>query len=429
MELLEQRLDKELEHKKKLDEENSKNKEDNEQPKTKRLKSDKKHKKDKPIVEVENGDNQKMEIIGNNDENTEEQDDQVENRIENQVEESPKKSHLDCLKDELNELNAKKKPKKKKKPQPEVKLSDEDNLDLKLDKTVSIAIPASIILNAQTSELKAYLIGQIARCAVIFNINEIVVFDEYCTDGDFNDDECEDDKVVCVRQMANLLRYLECPQYLRKSLFPLHKDFRSAGVINPLDTKHHLRFEDESEFREGVVNKTKNGKSFVYVGLQKEALVNKEIEPGTRVTVKLDIFEERNYLNGKVVSPYLPTKKLGYYWGYEVRVAKSLSKVFENCPFGEGSKYDLVIGTSDKGEKLETVEDELIDRDYKHAIIILGGLKGLEFSMTNDKDIENKNANDYFQYYLNTCPFQGSNVIRTEEALLISLSKLSDVLF
>jgi hypothetical protein len=45
--------------------------------------------------------------------------------------------------------------------------------------TASIAIPASIVDNAQSPELKSYLCGQIARALVVFNIDEIVVFDEY----------------------------------------------------------------------------------------------------------------------------------------------------------------------------------------------------------------------------------------------------------
>lgn len=405
IDLLEQRLDRELERKKRV--------ETTEETIKKKMKLDKSSKDDQIVknqVEVKDQDNKDK-----NQEN-------LEKFNEN---ETNMKSDLEQMKEKLNKLSSKKQSKKKKKIVSEHKISDEDNLDLELDKTISIALPASIILNAQTSELKAYLIGQIARCAAIFNVNEIVVFDEFCTEGNYNDDECEDDKITCVRQMANLLRYLECPQYLRKSLFPLHKDFRSAGVINPLDTKHHLRFEDESEFREGVVNNTRNGKSFVYVGLQKEALINKEIEPGSRVTVQLDIFEDRNYLNGKVVSPYLPTKKLNYYWGYEVRVAKSLTKAIEECPFK--NKYDLVIGTSDKGDKLESIEDEI--DEYKHALIVFGGLKGLENAINNDPEIENKNPKEFFKYYLNTCPQQGSNVIRTEEALLISLSHLNNLLY
>lgn len=49
--------------------------------------------------------------------------------------------------------------------------------------TVSIAVPSSIVENAQSKELKTYLVGQIARCLVIFNIDEIVVYDEFCSSG------------------------------------------------------------------------------------------------------------------------------------------------------------------------------------------------------------------------------------------------------
>ena len=44
--------------------------------------------------------------------------------------------------------------------------------------TVSIALPGSIVDNAQSVELKTYLAGQIARAAVVFRVDEIVVFDE-----------------------------------------------------------------------------------------------------------------------------------------------------------------------------------------------------------------------------------------------------------
>lgn len=295
------------------------------------------------------------------------------------------------------------------------------------NKTVSIAVPASIILNAQTPDLKAYLIGQIARTAAIFNCYEIIVYDEYCTGGNYEDDECEEPQVECVRQMSRVLRYLECPQYLRKSLFPLHKDFKFAGVMNPLDAKHHLRFEDDCEFREGVVNANKNDKSFVYVGLKKEALVNQVIEPGTRVTVRLDIFEEKNYLNGKVVSPNLPKEHLGTYWGYEVRVADSLASVLRQSPFG--MPYDLTIGTSDRGDPIDS-SLELIP-EYRHALIVFGGLKGIESALETDESLNKtvKDARELFNYYLNTCPKQGTNTIRTEEAMLISLASLRTKLF
>jgi predicted SPOUT superfamily RNA methylase MTH1 len=196
--------------------------------------------------------------------------------------------------------------------------------------------------------------------------------------------------------------------------------------MNPLDAKHHLRFEDDCEYREGVVNANKNDKSFVYIGLKKEALINQLVEPGTRVTVQLDIFEEKNYFNGKVVSPNLPKQQLGIYWGYEVRVAPSLSSALRESPFG--MPYDLTIGTSDRGDMLDSVSDSL--PDFRHALIVFGGLKGIESAHEADESLKDiKDAKEMFNFYLNTCPKQGTNTIRTEEAMLISMASLRTALF
>ena len=41
-------------------------------------------------------------------------------------------------------------------------------------RTLSIAVPASILDNAQSAELRTYLGGQIARAACIFNVDEVI---------------------------------------------------------------------------------------------------------------------------------------------------------------------------------------------------------------------------------------------------------------
>lgn len=43
---------------------------------------------------------------------------------------------------------------------------------------MTIVIPASIVDNAQSMELKTYLVGQIAKAATIFCVNEIVVLSD-----------------------------------------------------------------------------------------------------------------------------------------------------------------------------------------------------------------------------------------------------------
>lgn len=44
--------------------------------------------------------------------------------------------------------------------------------------TLSVALPGSILNNAQSLELRTYLAGQIGRACGIFCVDEIVVFDE-----------------------------------------------------------------------------------------------------------------------------------------------------------------------------------------------------------------------------------------------------------
>lgn len=123
--------------------------------------------------------------------------------------------------------------------------------------TVSIAVPGSILDNAQSEELRTYLAGQIARAACIFKVDEVIVFDDINGENSAkrtkttkwsNDEETKNISHCCL-QLARILQYLECPQYLRKFFFPLHSDLKYTGLLNPLDTPHHLRQQSEFEFR------------------------------------------------------------------------------------------------------------------------------------------------------------------------------------
>jgi predicted SPOUT superfamily RNA methylase MTH1 len=41
--------------------------------------------------------------------------------------------------------------------------------------TTSIVVPSSIVDNAQSLELKTYLVSQIAKAAAVYQVNEIIV--------------------------------------------------------------------------------------------------------------------------------------------------------------------------------------------------------------------------------------------------------------
>lgn len=61
---------------------------------------------------------------------------------------------------------------------------------------------------------------------------------------------------------------------------------------------------------------------------------------------------------------------------------------------------------------------------YNHALIVFGGLQGIESALESDEQLQVDEASLLFTQYLNVLPNQGSRTIRTEEAILVTLSGL-----
>ena len=291
--------------------------------------------------------------------------------------------------------------------------------DIKSHPTISIALPGSILENVPTDELKTYVIGQVSRAAALFNISEVIIFDEFSSKP--KSTSTRDLNKMFVR----VLQYLETPQYLRKLLFPKHPDLQHAGLLHPLNCPHHMKQDEWSEYREGVVldrpSKKKRG-SYVNVGLSKDVRVDLCLQPGVRVTVKMRESDKtskdlRNF-RGCIVSPLQPPHQ-GTYWGYSVRYASSFSSVFTESSYNQ--QYDLVIGTSDKGEDIRLVS---FPDSFEHCLIIFGGLAGLEACLEGDTELKVEDVKLLFDHYLNCCPRQGCKTIRTEEAVFITLASL-----
>ncbi|CAG0914246.1 unnamed protein product [Notodromas monacha] len=320
---------------------------------------------------------------------------------------------------------------------------------------ISIAVPGSVIDNAQSAELRSYVAGQIARAATIYRVDEVIVYDDTkpTTTSASTENGCEErytkredtdyeedafrggfQKGRGAVQLARILQYLECPQYLRRALFPVHPDLKYAGLLNPLDAPHHMRRDEASPYREGVVldRPHKGDGSLVDVGLDRPARVDKKLVPGTRVTVSM-----QQAGRGKLVSPRTPRETHGLYWGYEVRYETGgLSKVLQNSA-RPNERYDVKIGTSDAGTDVTALDvsrsnkgDAENARRLPHRILIVfGGLDGLETAIENDAENlrrKDKDATptDIFDHYVNVCPEQGSRTIRTEEAVFIALARI-----
>ena len=287
----------------------------------------------------------------------------------------------------------------------------------KVNYTLSVLIPSSIVDNAQSKELRTYLIGEIARTLGIFKISEVIIFH----------DKLKDNSKDYINYFIKNLQYLETPQYLRKTLFPMSEDLKLSGLMNPLESQHHLRKDEWSPYREGcVLDRPVSGDySWVNIGLNKDCKINQKLPPKTRVTVKLNesnFNPKLKYYTGSLVSMSEPFIKNGTYWGYVVRVCETYNDIFNNSIYKEG--YDFIIGTSDKGENYRNA-DFSIKKDFKHCLIIFGGISGIEGMMIDDEHNKlnsSENIAKNFDLYLNTCMNQGLRTIRTEEAILITLA-------
>ncbi|KAH4001027.1 hypothetical protein HBI56_012590 [Parastagonospora nodorum] len=350
------------------------------------------------------------------------------------------------------------------------------------DWTVSIALPGSWLNNAKKPDHKTAQVGRIARAAAVFCVDEIVVFD---------DDPVNVPSVVAPKYMRkkgkqlskqevmdsileedepwqnpdqflyHVLSYAECPPHLRMKLFPRHKNLEQAGMLPSMDMPHHLRSHEWCQYREGMVigpapapAPTQKGKksqdtldyAYVEVGLPYPIRVpipaGSPVEEGMRTTVRFSNPDplaswpnmsksDCDSIDAIACANSLPREEGGYYWGYTVRRAPSLSSVFSECEYPSG--YDYTIGTSERGIPIHSIlpgnassSHNKVLEPFKHLLLVFGGVAGIEPAVANDpelvaKGLGKKNADTLFDKWVNLVPGQGSRTIRTEEAVEFGL--------
>jgi hypothetical protein len=281
------------------------------------------------------------------------------------------------------------------------------------EKKTSIAIPTSVVSDTPHLREKTSKIGLIGRAAAIFRINEIIVYPD-------------DMKVDQTREMsliALLLSYMETPQYLRKELFKLQPELQFAGILPPLRTPHHplnkkIRSLKIGDYREGVTLAKANEGTRVDIGVEQHALIlNKHLPVGKRVTVKIVRI-------GKQVEVELASRdEASEYWGYIVSMERrSLEEIADR------KRFDLIIATSKNGALINDVADKLTEK-WKVAKTILLAFGAPTRGLYEIAESDGFSLDDVADFVVNTVPRQGTVTVRTEEALIASLSVLNCHMF
>ncbi len=319
-------------------------------------------------------------------------------------------------------------------------------------RSLSLIIPSSLTIDARDLRSKTLKIGQIARAASVFCVDQIVIFrDPDLDEADF---------------IEKILMYAETPQYLRKRLFPLTDDLRYAGAIPPLRTPHHpvdatngaskaskvseasrvsiecveaakggvRGAETETrigEIRAGVVVRAHETGSWVDIGLERTAFLDASLRRNERVDVRIT---SETPLKAVPVS----RDEITGYWGYSVTKTDRLSSALAGAPAdartddsadgADDAPTDppagkLLIATSRYGEPLDI--DLLMkvgaECGTKDVLIAFGAPHKGIFEYMQDEGAPISR----FDYMVNSVPGQGTETIRAEEAIVATLAILN----
>ena len=276
-------------------------------------------------------------------------------------------------------------------------------------KKLSIAIPASVISDTPHLREKTSKIGLVGRAAAIFRVDEIIIYP----------DNPKVNQTADMDLIATLLAYMETPQYLRKRLFKLRPELQYAGILPPLRTPHHplnrrMKNLKVGEYREGAtLSRTKEG-TLIDIGVEQPALiVNSQLLIGKRVTVKITKVEKR------VEVEVANRDEIPIYWGYRVAAEKnSFGKIVKSKGF------DLTVATSKYGVPFPDVAEKIAEK-WKKANTILVAFGAPTQGLYEIVKNEGFNLDDVVDFVVNTVPMQGTETVRTEEALFASLAILN----
>lgn len=161
-----------------------------------------------------------------------------------------------------------------------------------------------------------------------------------------------------------------------------------------------------------VVGK-RGGKLIVDIGLPTPVEVEGDGSVGARVTLR------RTRSSWVLVEPEL----VELYWGYRVKCFNSLESTVEHYR----SRGFLIVSTSRKGEvistdKLVSMAERLRSGGYLGILVVFGSWKKGLYEISLEEGLDIERVSDYI---FNTIPCQGTRTVRTEEAVLTTLSLLN----
>lgn len=264
---------------------------------------------------------------------------------------------------------------------------------------ISVAIPDSSLKDEATKLDKSRKISSIARTCAIFSVNTIYIYEE----GGGN----HSDRFL----LSTILRYLETPQYLRKTLFPKMDDLKYAGILHPLQIPHHSLSSNPKNLKDGDIRESAivhyKGKKFVDIGVHQLIPYFGKEHDKKRITVQI-----------KTVLPTITIKEISegevkQYWGYKVKERSNLIKLLEEW------NGDMIF-TSRKGKEATLKQLQEYLGSARPLLLVFGAPDRGLYDILGKKltQIQNAKALNFFAN-------QATETVRLEEAMLGIMSILN----
>ncbi|MEE0938630.1 putative RNA uridine N3 methyltransferase [Methanobrevibacter sp.] len=263
---------------------------------------------------------------------------------------------------------------------------------------LSIFIPNSFLSESKDLKIRTYKVGILGRALAIFQADNVVIYND---DNVKNEDGKDDGKFI-----AEVLSYMNTPQYLRKKAFPIKAELKHVGILPPLRTPHHPvnSQPDVGDYRQGFTVKRNKKGTFVDIGMDDLAFCKEQLS-----VKKIFDFKITKIAKKEVI--VTPDKPDDVYWGYNVISSnKSLKNSLKLI------KPNLVVETTRYGDYIDSIFDELkhkVDECNSIAILFGGPYSSIQ---------EDVSGGNWDLLKVNTIPNQGTETVRTEEAVVATLS-------
>ncbi len=116
---------------------------------------------------------------------------------------------------------------------------------------LSVFIPNSFLSESKDLKVRTFKVGILGRALAVFQIDNVVIYND---DHIKNENGEEDGEFI-----AEVLNYMNTPQYLRKSAFPIRPELKHVGILPPLRAPHHPvnSQPDVGDYRQGFTVKKK----------------------------------------------------------------------------------------------------------------------------------------------------------------------------